>query len=75
VASLPVCSGKDCIKALQQFGYVVVRQKGSHVRLHCNAREPVTVPLHDELGRGLLRSILATAGISVDEFVEALDRV
>jgi predicted RNA binding protein YcfA (HicA-like mRNA interferase family) len=30
---LPVVSGDKLIRALGKFGYVVVRQKGSHVRL------------------------------------------
>jgi predicted RNA binding protein YcfA (HicA-like mRNA interferase family) len=30
---LPVISGADLIRALGKFGYVTVRQKGSHVRL------------------------------------------
>jgi predicted RNA binding protein YcfA (HicA-like mRNA interferase family) len=30
---LPVISGDDLIRALGKFGYVAVRQKGSHVRL------------------------------------------
>jgi len=29
---LPVVSGEELIRALQKFGYVSVRQKGSHVR-------------------------------------------
>ncbi len=32
-SKLPVVSGMDCIKALERAGYVVVRQKGSHIRL------------------------------------------
>ena len=30
---LPVISGANLIRALAKFGYVAVRQKGSHVRL------------------------------------------
>jgi predicted RNA binding protein YcfA (HicA-like mRNA interferase family) len=31
-------------------------------------RPPVTVPLHDEIDRGTLRSIIRTVEISVEEF-------
>ena len=31
---LPAISGDDLIKALGKFGYVTVRQHGSHVRMH-----------------------------------------
>lgn len=30
---LPVLPGEELIRALGKFGYVAVRQKGSHVRL------------------------------------------
>ena len=45
---------------------------GSHVRLLCPGRTPVTVPMHKPLKRGTLRSILRTADIEVEVFVAAL---
>jgi predicted RNA binding protein YcfA (HicA-like mRNA interferase family) len=65
---LPLISGKECIKTLSKIGYSKSRTKGSHVRMVCPGRAPVTVPLHDELDRGTLSSILRTVNISVDEF-------
>ena len=65
---LPVISRTTCIAALAKLGYIVLRQKGSHVRLVCPQRPPVTVPLHQEIDRGPLRSIIRTAEISVEEF-------
>ena len=64
---LPVVSGDECIRALGKFGYARVRQRGSHVRLAAEGRPPVTVPLHGELDRGTLRSILRMAEVSVPE--------
>ena len=72
---LPVISGDELIRALGSFGYVAVRQKGSHVRLrHPNDphRLPVTVPLHKEIAFGTLRRILRDASISVDQLLSAL---
>jgi predicted RNA binding protein YcfA (HicA-like mRNA interferase family) len=69
VPPLPVISGSACIAALAKIGYRSIRKKGSHVRLECAGRPPVTVPLHSELDRGTLRSIIRTVEISVDEFV------
>ena len=68
---LPVISGAETIKKLEQLGYTVTRQKGSHVRLHHPTdpnKKPVTVPLHDELKRGLLNQILKDADISREAF-------
>ncbi|MBC8057934.1 MAG: type II toxin-antitoxin system HicA family toxin [Rhizobiales bacterium] len=67
---LPVISGSACIAALAKIGNRSIRQKGSHVRLECAGRPPVTVPIHSELDRGTLRSIIRTAEISVDEFIK-----
>jgi predicted RNA binding protein YcfA (HicA-like mRNA interferase family) len=71
----PVISGADLIRALAKFGYVTVRQKGSHVRLRHSTdpqRLPVTIPLHPAIAFGTLRRILRDAAISVDELLSAL---
>lgn len=72
--ALPILSGRACIAALALLGYQVTRQKGSHVRLECGGRSPVTVPLHDELDRGTLRSILRTVNLTPEEFIELVNR-
>lgn len=71
---LPIISADNCIAALRQFGYQVARQKGSHVRLTCEGRTPVTVPMHKTLKRGTLRAILRETEISIEDFVAALGR-
>ncbi len=67
---LPIISGKELIKYLKKKGFVVSRQKGSHVVLKSSNSCRVTVPLHKELDRGTLLEILAEAGISKKEFLE-----
>ncbi|MFH1432757.1 MAG: type II toxin-antitoxin system HicA family toxin [archaeon] len=55
----------------EKLGYEIVRQKGSHVRMihrSDNSKAPITVPLHQTVGRGLLRKILKQSEISVNEF-------
>jgi predicted RNA binding protein YcfA (HicA-like mRNA interferase family) len=69
---LPVISGKQCVAALRRIGYEQARQKGSHVRLACAGKSPVTVPLHEELDRGTLRSIIRTAGLTPEELAALL---
>ena len=65
-------SGRDIVKALFKVGYREVRQHGSHIRLSCSKRKPVTVPNYDVVGRGLLRKILRDAELSPEEFHELL---
>ncbi|MFW6105423.1 MAG: type II toxin-antitoxin system HicA family toxin [Chloroflexota bacterium] len=69
---LPVISGDRCISALKRVGYRVARTKGSHVRMRCPGRRPVTVPKHHELDRGTIKGILRTANVSVEEFIKLL---
>jgi predicted RNA binding protein YcfA (HicA-like mRNA interferase family) len=69
VTGLPVVSGAEAVKTLTKAGFTQTGQRGSHVKLrHPNGRTAI-VPLHAELARGTLRSILRQAGLSVDEFV------
>ncbi|MEK6608430.1 MAG: type II toxin-antitoxin system HicA family toxin [Myxococcota bacterium] len=66
---MPVLSGDDCVRALKRAGYTVLRQRGSHIRLACPGRPPVTVPMHTTLDRGTLAAILRTTQISIEQFL------
>jgi predicted RNA binding protein YcfA (HicA-like mRNA interferase family) len=70
---LPRVSGRECVKALEKIGFYFKRQEGSHVILRRDDPFAQTsVPLHKELDRGTLRSLIRQAGLSVDEFVNLL---
>ncbi|HIH18184.1 MAG TPA: addiction module toxin, HicA family [Nanoarchaeota archaeon] len=67
---LPRISGYEVIKILcNNFNFKVLRQKGSHVTL-TNDSIFLTVPLHKELDRGTLNSIIRDSGVSRREFLE-----
>jgi predicted RNA binding protein YcfA (HicA-like mRNA interferase family) len=53
-------SGADLAKALRALGYERVRQAGSHIRLTTNVdgQFHITVPNHDPIKVGTLRSII-----------------
>ena len=76
MSSLPRLSGLKIIKVLtKEFGFSVVRQKGSHVVLHkfVNGRKVVTVvPMHNEVKLGTLMGILDLAEIKKEDFVNKL---
>lgn len=67
----PVCKPSDVIKALQECGFYYVSQKGSH-RKYTDGSRVVIVPMHDEVAKGTLRSILTQAGITIDDFLDLL---
>ena len=74
MSHLPVVSGRDAIKAFNQIGYGVHRQRGSHIVLRGNAPpyRRLVVPDHAEIAKGTLRSLIRHAGLSVEEFTELL---
>ena len=69
---LPLVSGQQVLKVfVNKFGYEIARRKGSHVTIIKKGNPLIiTVPLHDQLDRGTLRSILRKADIPVEDFVK-----
>ncbi len=53
---MPV-SGKSMLKKYLKNGWIVLRQKGSHVRV-CKGKEFETIPMHKELKKGMERDLL-----------------
>nr|VFK79466.1 MAG: Predicted RNA binding protein YcfA, dsRBD-like fold, HicA-like mRNA interferase family [Candidatus Kentron sp. SD] len=70
---LPVVSGAEAVRALERLGFAVARQRGSHIVLRRGSSGCV-VPNHRERKTGMLSGILKQAGVSADEFMEALAR-
>lgn len=73
MAKLPTLSGEELIKALKKAGFIIVRQKGSHVSLRKGAHKTV-VPLHDELAKGTLLGILKQCGLSKEELIRLIKK-
>ncbi|MGH9799674.1 MAG: type II toxin-antitoxin system HicA family toxin [Blastocatellia bacterium] len=70
---LPVISGADCVRALEKVGFVVYRQRGSHITMvRKDPSAQTTIPNHKELDRGTLRAIIRQTGLTVEEFVALL---
>ena len=68
---LRILSGKEVVKILSKFGFEVVSQKGSHVKLRRilsdGTKQTLTVPLHMELDKGTLKAIIRQASRYVPE--------
>lgn len=63
--------GKQAIKILEKHGFVISRQRGSHVVLTKQGqkgRKITVVPLHKELKKGTIRGIAKLAGLDGKEF-------
>ena len=71
MGKIRVLSGAEVRDILQRHGFVMVRQRGSHVAMQKTddaGTVTVPVPMHDELKRGTLRSIIRQAGIARTAF-------
>lgn len=64
-------SARAIIKALQRDGFVLISQKGSHVKLQKELMDQkfiVIIPYHKEVAIGTFSSILKQAGKTRKEF-------
>ncbi|MBI1968825.1 type II toxin-antitoxin system HicA family toxin [Candidatus Woesearchaeota archaeon] len=67
---LPVVSGREIVKVLCKIGFEHVRTKGSHAILNKHTEKgkvTIPVPLHKELAKGTLSSILKQAEMTVED--------
>ena len=72
---LPVLSGKEVIKILSKIGYAHVRTKGSHAIMNKTIegkKITIPVPLHSELAKGTLKSIMNQAGLKLEDLLKLL---
>jgi predicted RNA binding protein YcfA (HicA-like mRNA interferase family) len=74
MTKLPSLKGEDIIKALCGYGFVIIRQRGSHVYLKDKDGRSTVVPVHkgETIGRGLFRKILRDTDLSREEFIKLL---
>ena len=72
---LPRLSGKEVIKVLSKSGFLIARQKGSHIILkknHEGKEIAVVVPNHKEIDKGTLIEIIRQSKLTREEFMAFL---
>lgn len=76
MSELPVISGKKLLHVLLKNGCKALRKKGSHVFVHSMSQRGTVIPIHgnEDLGKGLLKSILNDLDLSIDDLVMMLQR-
>ncbi len=71
---LPILSGKEIIKILSKIGFKHIRTKGSHAILSKEDKEKgkitIPIPLHRELAKGTLKSIMNQAGLKLEKLLD-----
>ena len=74
MSRLPTLSARKVCRILERLGFEPVRQRGSHVYYRHPDGRATVIPVHpgEDLGRGLLRSILRDIKISREDFLKLL---
>jgi predicted RNA binding protein YcfA (HicA-like mRNA interferase family) len=75
VSHVPSLSYREIVRALQRDGWIVIRQRGSHIRLQKHLGErtmKLTVPAHRPVKRSTLSQILKQAELELNEFLKLL---
>ncbi|MGM0610023.1 MAG: type II toxin-antitoxin system HicA family toxin [Thermodesulfobacteriota bacterium] len=75
MSKVPSLNYDKIIKVLQRDGWVIVRQRGSHIRLQKHIEQEtlkITVPAHKPIKRSTLSHILKQARITADDFLKKL---
>jgi predicted RNA binding protein YcfA (HicA-like mRNA interferase family) len=71
--ALPVLSGREVVRVFEELGWQVARQRGSHIIMVKEGEiTTLSIPNHKEVAKGTLRSLIRTAGITVEEFCEQI---
>jgi predicted RNA binding protein YcfA (HicA-like mRNA interferase family) len=70
LARLPGLRAKEVVAVLENAGFEIQRQKGSHLTLrHAETGRTTVVPMHSaELPRWLMKKIIKDAGLSEHAF-------
>lgn len=66
----PILSSKKIIQILLQLGFYKVSQKGSNAKYkNINTNKIGIIPMHEEVARGTLKSILEQTDIELEDFL------
>ena len=73
MAGLPSVSGERAVRVFEKAGWIIDRQRGSHVILIKPGNPAsLSVPQHRELAPGTLRSLIRASGMTVKQFADLL---
>ena len=67
----PILRLGEIIAALSKKGFTFKSQKGSHAK-YTDGKNTVIIPMHDNVARGTLKSILLQAKMELEDFLNLL---
>jgi predicted RNA binding protein YcfA (HicA-like mRNA interferase family) len=72
MSDLPLFRPREVVRGFERLGWQVARRRGSHIVLtKPGAPATLSVPDHPQVARGTLRTLIAKAGLTVEDFLAA----
>lgn len=72
-SKFPVLPPDKIIRTMKKFGFIKCSQKGSHAKyINSETGKIFIIPMHYEIAKGTLKSILEQANIELEEFLKKL---
>ncbi|MBI3664807.1 MAG: type II toxin-antitoxin system HicA family toxin [Acidobacteria bacterium] len=76
MAVIPILRPRQVLRVFERLGWQVARQRGSHIIMTRPGHvATLSIPNHPEVARGSLRTLIARAGLSVEEFLEVAEKL
>ena len=76
MTKLPVCKGKEAVKAFEKDDWFLARYIDDHFILKKQGEKfLLSVPDHNPVKKGTLRRLIRDAGLSIDNFVRLLGKI
>ncbi len=73
---VPLISARTAVRVFAQFGWHVRRRESSHLVLRKEGHwASLSVPDHAKVARGTLRGLIRLADLTVEPFLQALERL
>jgi predicted RNA binding protein YcfA (HicA-like mRNA interferase family) len=74
MARLPRLNGREVVRIFESLGWEKLRQSSRHIILVREGHQAtLSVPDHKEVAVGTLRSLIRSAGLTVEAFAEAAE--
>jgi predicted RNA binding protein YcfA (HicA-like mRNA interferase family) len=71
--AVPVLRPQEVVRTFENIGWEVARQRGSHIIMTKEGHiASLSIPNHPTVARGTLRSLIVKAGITVEDFLDAM---
>jgi predicted RNA binding protein YcfA (HicA-like mRNA interferase family) len=74
MGTIPLLRPREVVKAFERLGWEIARQRGSHIIMTKPGHiATLSIPEHSFVARGTLRSLIARAGLSINEFLSEIE--